>query len=133
MIDKDDRMVVMDFGLAKKFCTDSTKLTKSNELLGTPSYMSPEQWENKTIGPASDVYSLGATLFYIITGDPPHPEEPNLIVYSMINRIPPNAVQVYRQDLPSFLNHFAQKALEYEISRRHPSAKAMEEALHHCV
>ena len=63
---------VTDFGLAKKLETDSG-LTGSGQIMGTPSYMPPEQAGGKRgeIGPAADVYALGATLYCLVTGRPP--------------------------------------------------------------
>src|SRR5262249_53956550 len=59
-----------DFGLAKRL--DQTGRTGSNAVLGTPSYMAPEQAaESKTVGPAADVYALGAILYECLTGRPP--------------------------------------------------------------
>ena len=64
---------ITDFGLAKLLVTDAQGLTRTNELLGTPSYMAPEQTTGKTreIGPVVDVYALGAVLYQLLTGRPP--------------------------------------------------------------
>lgn len=72
LIDATDQPRITDFGLAKQIEVDSD-LTQSGAILGTPSYMPPEQAGGKLdkIGPASDVYSLGATLYFLLTGRPP--------------------------------------------------------------
>lgn len=129
MIDENEHIWIMDFGLAKTFGTDATKLTKSNEILGTPSYMSPEQWDNIKIGPLSDIYSLGTTLFYIITGTPPHPEEPNLVIYNMINKIMPDSVTTFSKYLPATFDAFIKCAMNYNPGHRYSSAKLLKEAL----
>src|SRR5262249_6019597 len=63
---------IADFGLAKGVDDDSSQ-TRSGTILGTPSYMAPEQAEGKTreVGPAADIYSLGAILYELLVGRPP--------------------------------------------------------------
>ena len=65
---------ITDFGLAKQL-DGGAGLTQSNAILGTPSYMAPEQAEgkNQRIGPAADIYALGAILYEMLTGRPPVP------------------------------------------------------------
>src|SRR5438105_7764994 len=76
LIDHSDQPRVTDFGLAKSVKRDSD-LTLSGQILGTPNFMSPEQAAAKrgAIGPQSDVYSLGAILYFMLTGKPPHAGE----------------------------------------------------------
>ena len=68
----DGRPRVTDFGLAKRVQSGG-ELTGSGQIMGTPSYMPPEQAGGKRgeIGPAADVYALGATLYAVVTGRPP--------------------------------------------------------------
>jgi len=72
LLDRDGNPRVTDFGLAKRVQGDSG-LTGSGQIMGTPSYMPPEQAGGKRgeVGPAADVYSLGATLYALVTGRPP--------------------------------------------------------------
>ncbi|HTU25124.1 MAG TPA: serine/threonine-protein kinase, partial [Pirellulales bacterium] len=71
LIDVDGRPHVSDFGLAKRIETNAN-LTRSGAILGTPSYMAPEQAGGRgVLGPASDVYSLGTILYQMLTGRPP--------------------------------------------------------------
>lgn len=77
-----DHVMVLDFGLAA-FYRDAfgEKLTASNIVLGTPSYMSPEQSRTSDVGPASDIYAIGVLLFELVTGEKPYPgKEPLEIV-----------------------------------------------------
>ena len=72
LIDRDGNALVTDFGLAKRFDSDD-ELTRSGVVVGTPSYMSPEQASGRrdSVGPGSDVYSLGCVLYHALTGRPP--------------------------------------------------------------
>src|SRR5437879_11017399 len=72
LLTKDGQPKITDFGLAKRLEGDSSQ-TKSGTLMGTPSYMSPEQARGDTreIGPLSDLYSLGAILYELLTGRAP--------------------------------------------------------------
>src|SRR5262245_51063298 len=72
LLDGQGRPRVTDFGLAKKLQTDSG-LTSTGQVMGTPSYMPPEQASGAGdgIGTAADVYSLGASLYCLVTGRPP--------------------------------------------------------------
>src|SRR5262249_24594750 len=69
-----DPVKVLDFGLAKNLnlATSTTQQTKTNATLGSPYYMSPEQLRSsRDVDPRTDIWALGATLFYLIVGQPP--------------------------------------------------------------
>jgi eukaryotic-like serine/threonine-protein kinase len=76
LVDADGEPHVTDFGLARQLTKDSS-LTLSGAVLGTPSFMAPEQAAGKTreLTPAADVYSLGSILYYLLTGQPPFAAE----------------------------------------------------------
>jgi hypothetical protein len=75
LLDEDGQPHITDFGLAKQFESDSD-LTRTGAVMGTPSYMSPEQARGeKTLTTAADVYSLGAVLYELLTGVPPFQKE----------------------------------------------------------
>jgi tRNA A-37 threonylcarbamoyl transferase component Bud32 len=73
LLDHDDQPHVTDFGLAKRLDAGDPTLTRTGDVLGTPSYMAPEQAAAKVkeLGPACDVYGLGAVLYEALTGRPP--------------------------------------------------------------
>ena len=73
LIDEDGEPFVVDFGLAKQRSRDANTLTKSGAVLGTPSYMSPEQaaGAKAQVDTATDIYALGAVLYHMVTGRPP--------------------------------------------------------------
>jgi serine/threonine protein kinase len=72
MVDSSDRAFVTDFGLVKWLTEESRGVTQTGQVMGTPEYMSPEQARDSSqVTAASDLYSLGATLYDLITGRPP--------------------------------------------------------------
>lgn len=71
MIDREGRVKVMDFGLAKAIGGVTTEVTASGVLVGSPRYMSPEQWRGEPLSPQTDIYSLGILLYEMLTGEAP--------------------------------------------------------------
>ena len=88
MVDVAGRVVVVDFGLARRL--DAPGLTASGMMVGTPSYMSPEQARGESSGPAADLWALGATLYELLAGRPPFGGESVLdTVMAVVNDEPP--------------------------------------------
>jgi eukaryotic-like serine/threonine-protein kinase len=90
LIDERDQPRVTDFGLAKRF-EEQSQLTLSGQVLGSPSYMPPEQAEAKKgkVSRRSDVYGLGATLYHLLTGRAPFQgETPTEVLHQVLNREP---------------------------------------------
>lgn len=91
MIDAQDQVRVTDFGLAK-FSNSSDNLTRSGAVIGTPSYMSPEQATGRSalLGPRSDIYSLGTVLYHLLTGRPPFvADSPMALALQVLEHDPP--------------------------------------------
>jgi outer membrane protein assembly factor BamB len=83
----DDGPRVIDFGIARAL--DGTVLTSAESLLGTPSFMSPEQAQGQPAGPASDVFSLGGVLYFAATGTPPFGAgHPAVMLYRIVHTEP---------------------------------------------
>ncbi|MCI0380156.1 MAG: protein kinase [Gemmataceae bacterium] len=121
---------VTDFGLAKQLQGDAGQ-TKTGEVMGTPSYMAPEQAGGriKEIGPATDVYSLGAVLYELLTGRPPfRADSPLETMLMVIDREPVPVRQLQRQ-APRDLETICMKCLEKEPARRYQSAQALADDL----
>jgi eukaryotic-like serine/threonine-protein kinase len=129
LIDHDGTPYVTDFGLAKKVGADSS-LTQSGAVVGTPSYMSPEQAGGKGgVTTAADVYSLGAILYAILTGRPPFQGDSVVeTIRQVIDRDPPHPRTIdpaADRDLSVITLHCLQK----EPAKRYPSAAALADDL----
>jgi WD40 repeat protein len=126
---RSDRALVADFGLAKLTNLEGV-LTVTGELMGTPPYMSPEQALNSArVTVASDVYSLGATLYAALTGSPPfHSDNPVETLRQVMHEspIPPRQ---RRPDIPRDLETICLKCLRKEPDKRYASALALAEDL----
>jgi hypothetical protein len=120
---------VMDFGLAKTLDTDSGQ-TKSGSIMGTPSYMAPEQAQGrKDVGPPADVYALGAILYECLTGRPPFKAATPLdTVLQVLDQEPVPPTQLQPQT-PRDLETIALKCLAKEPGRRYGSAQALADDL----
>jgi hypothetical protein len=111
-----------DFGLAKRLGCDD-KLTRGSVALGTASYMPPEQVtrRNGDIGPWSDVYGLGATLYHLLTGRPPFDGDTTEEVILRLLADPPVRPRALCPDIPLALEAIVLKCLEKDLKDRYPS------------
>ncbi len=126
MVSREGQAFVLDFGLAREVKGDLTAISRTGDLLGTPSYMAPEQANGETerIGPRTDVYGLGGTLYAILAGRAPFN---GATTYSILKK-------VIEQDPPSpggnaDLVTIAMKCLEKEPAKRYESAAALADDL----
>jgi eukaryotic-like serine/threonine-protein kinase len=120
---------ITDFGLAKHL--DIQSQTRPGAILGTPSYMAPEQAESRAhaIGPATDVYGLGAILYEMLTGRPPFESESSLTTIRQLlaqDPLPPSHLHL---KVPRDLETICLKCLEKDPARRYHSAEDLAEDL----
>jgi tRNA A-37 threonylcarbamoyl transferase component Bud32 len=134
LIDASDQPRVTDFGLAKLLHSDSG-LTVSGQVLGTPSYMPPEQAAGRRdqTGPASDVYALGSILFFLVTGRPPFVAETLEATLAQVLHTEAVSPRLLNPSVSRDLETICLKCLEKEPRRRYASAQELAEDLGRCL
>lgn len=130
LVDAAGQPRITDFGLAKVLATDSG-MTTTGQILGTPSYMPPEQAAGRIdqIGPASDVYSLGATLYNLLTGRPPFQAASTIETIQQVLQKEPVSLVALNSAVPRDLETICLKCLHKEPFRRYESAQALADDL----
>jgi len=130
LIDSANKPWVTDFGLAK-IIEQQSDLTGTGQLLGTPSYMPPEQAgaDFSAIGPASDIYSLGAILYELVTARPPFLAENPLDTLTQVVNEEPMSPHALNGSVPVDLETIILKCLEKDPRRRYQSAGELIEEL----
>jgi len=130
LIDAQDEPRITDFGLARQIAVESD-LTISGAVLGTPSYMPPEQAAGKRreIGRASDVYSLGAILYDLLTGRPPFRADTPVDTLRQVLDDEPAPPRLLNRKVPRDLETICLKCLAKEPRQRYESAQHLAEDL----
>ena len=126
LLETDGRPYVTDFGLAKRASEDSS-LSISGAILGTPSYMAPEQasGSRRGLSPATDVYGLGAILYELLTGSPPFRNGTVMETVVEVLERDPLAPRELRPEIPKELETICLKCLEKNPRDRFPTAAAL--------
>jgi serine/threonine protein kinase len=122
---------IVDFGLAKLLDQASPGQTQTGAVVGTPSYMAPEQAQGRVeqIGPRTDVYSLGATLYELLTGRPPFKAATPLDTILQVMHDEPVPPRQLNTKVPRDLETICLKCLHKEPQRRYASAQALADDL----
>ena len=130
MVDGSGHVYVMDFGLAKDLF-HGAGLTAPGTVMGTPSYMPPEQaaGKNQEVDRSSDVYSLGAILYELMTGGPPFRAQGVIETIRQVMEAPVVPPSSIRKDIPPELEKIILKALEKKKADRYPTATQFVKAL----
>ncbi|MGH8752366.1 MAG: serine/threonine protein kinase, partial [Burkholderiales bacterium] len=125
-----DTLKVTDFGIAR--ITDSSK-TKTGMVLGTPSYMSPEQLAGKKIDGRSDLFSLGVSLYQLACGKLPFEGDSMAQLMFKIANEPPTDILSINSDLPECLVAIINKSLAKQVEERYQTGTEMAQALKQCL
>jgi len=134
LFDKHDNLFLTDFGIARALPHSVISTTQHDGALGTPLYMSPEQWRDEVLTPASDQYALGVVVYYLVTGRMPFDAAtPYALMYQHINETPAPPER-WRRDVPEALGDVMERVLAKVPNERFASATAFalafEQALH---
>ena len=129
MVADDGSIRLVDFGLARPEGLDVERVTQTGEFVGTPAYMSPEQFDARKVDARTDVYSLGVVLFEMLTGHAPFSASSVMSMAMKHLKEPPPAPSVLRSDLPPWIDRLVLKCLEKEPSRRFATAALLAEEL----
>ena len=132
LLDKHGEPHLTDFGLARLVETEST-VTRTLEVLGTPSYMAPEQaiGETRKLTSATDVYGLGAVLYQLLTGQPPFAGGTTYETIRLLLDKEPRPPRLLNPKIDRDLSTICLKCLEKDPQRRYSSALALAEDLEH--
>ncbi|HEX3620006.1 MAG TPA: protein kinase [Candidatus Udaeobacter sp.] len=132
LLDGEGEALLTDFGLARLLETDST-MTRTMEIMGTPSYMAPEQaaGNNAAVSPATDVYGLGAVLYQLLTGHPPFAGGTTYETIKLVLDSKPRRPRLCNRKIDRDLSTICLKCLEKDSKRRYSSALALAQDLEH--
>lgn len=126
MVDRTGRLVLMDFGIAQ--IPDRTRSTLAGTLLGTPTYMAPEQVLGQPVGRAADSYALGVILYELLAGRPPFRGDTVTLLHAHAYEAPPPLTGL-RPDLPRTVCEVVHLLLAKDPARRPPRAQQVVDAL----
>jgi len=126
MVTSDGRAKIADFGIAKM---EGAQLTQTGQLVGTPAFMSPEQFSGGGIDARSDLFSLGAVLFEVFTGTMPFGGQTVTEIIFKVVQMPPASACKLNPRLPASIEVALNRCLAKEPTKRYASARALADDL----
>jgi serine/threonine protein kinase/Tfp pilus assembly protein PilF len=132
LLDAQGEPLLTDFGLAGLMEAEST-ITRTLDVMGTPSYMAPEQaaGEHAKVSKETDIYGLGAVLYQLLTGHPPFAGGTSYQTIRLLLETEPRQPRLWNSKIPRELSTICLKCLEKDPKRRYSSALALAEDLEH--
>jgi uncharacterized RDD family membrane protein YckC len=126
----DGTLKIGDFGLSiSTLARGESLLTASGSVLGTPAYASPEQLRGEDLGVTSDIYAVGATLYHLLTGRPPHDTTDFVkLITEVLDKMPPSPDKLH-PEISAGLAQVVMRCLAKDRTARFPSYSALREAL----
>ena len=121
LLDESGEPLVTDLGLAKSTTNDSN-LTNTGAVMGTPAFMPPEQAAGGGVTTAADIYSLGAIMYQLLTGQPPHQGESAIDTMMRVMKGPPDPPRKKNKGVDRYLEAICMKCLAFEPESRYSSA-----------
>ena len=131
----DQRVILLDFGIARVIDQAATTETKNGEMMGTPAFMPPEQARGRAneMDATSDVWAVGATLFYLLAGRVVHTAETANEQLVAAATLPAPSLAQVTSGVPTPLVDVIDRSLEYTKGARYPDARAMQQALRDAI
>lgn len=129
LVSEDGAVKLADFGIAKSLTAATAGLTVAGQVMGTPSYLSPEQASGQPAEPRSDLYALGIVLFEALTGRPPYEGDTPIAVVSAHANAPVPDIRATLPDVPEGFARLIDRALSKDPNDRYADATSMAIAL----
>jgi len=127
---KTEALKIADFGIAR---ITSSSRTKTGVILGTPSFMSPEQMAGQKVNGQSDLFSLGSTMFIMLTGQKPFDGDSiATLSYQIMSEKHPDICKI-RPEIPASVRNIVDKALQKDPEKRYASGNSMKRAIQRCL
>lgn len=121
LLDDKGHAYLTDFGIAK-ILNITGGLTVTGNVLGTPTYMAPEQWRGEDATPLTDIYGLGVLVYLMLSGEPPfHADSPHSLMYKHLNE-PPPPIRIHAADVSEGVEQVVNKALAKNSNDRYPTS-----------
>lgn len=131
LLDENSNPHITDFGLSRCHDDNETQLTAAGQIFGTPGYMSPEQatGKNESVGPATDIYSLGAVMYCMLTGRPPFRASSTVATLQQVINDAPAPPRLLNRTVDPDLESIILKCLEKDSADRYSTAEDLKQDL----